>query len=184
MISSLIWPLSTDGIVTQRDHGRRLAWDVVAPAGTMIVSPMKAIVQKATWEDRCGWTIVLYDRWHRIVLCHAKSLSGLTPSYHTQAGEALTEIGRSGNVKTREPTTMLLHFSVERREDPYKGWEPISPSSIAWIMPGQSLPTAPPPAPAADPLPTAPPVLAGVPDSAAPWALLLVGGLIARKLFR
>ncbi len=133
------------------------ATDVFAPCGTAVVSPVDGLVDEVSTEDRWNPTVndgatrggrfftVVGDDGVRYYGSHlAEIAGGITPGVRVEAGQALGNVGRSGNART---TPCHLHLGLSPPRGPgdwmvRRGVVYPWPYLDSWRADGQESPAA------------------------------------------
>ena len=109
---------------SKRDNGRlHRAADIMAPKGTIVVSPVEGAVLKVGRNTTGGIVVYTTDTERRFVFYHAhldRVADGLADGAPLRQGEVLGYVGTTGNAPPNAPH---LHFQVMRMPADGRYWE-------------------------------------------------------------
>ena len=128
-----------DTFSDERGGGSRLheAIDIMAPAGTTVVSAAPGTVERMFLSDAGGNTIYVRSDDGRTIYYYAHLqdyAEGLREGQKVRRGQRLGSVGSSGNA---DPAAPHLHFSLMRTTPDAEWWEPSTALNPYPLLTGQ-----------------------------------------------
>ena len=128
-----------DTFSDERGGGKRLheAIDIMAPAGTTVVSAAPGTVERLFLSDAGGNTIYVRSDDGRTIYYYAHLqdyAEGLREGQKVRRGQRLGSVGSSGNA---DPSAPHLHFALMRTTPDAEWWEPSTALNPYPLLTGQ-----------------------------------------------
>ncbi len=117
----------TDTFSDERDGGQlHEAIDIMAPAGTSVVSAAPGTIEKIFESDAGGKTVFIRSNDRQSIHYYAhldKYADGIKEGQRVRRGQRLGEVGSTGNASPKAPH---LHFAIFRTTVGAEWWEPAN----------------------------------------------------------